>query len=88
MRSTVHQPFANVPATDRQPGHCIMCHEADLNPSSQEPEMAQKQVSCDCGKVIREGNDDQLVAAVQKHAREVHNMELSREQVLSMSEPV
>jgi predicted small metal-binding protein len=50
--------------------------------------MAQKQVSCDCGKVIREGSDDQLVEAVQKHAREVHNMELTREQVLSMSEPV
>lgn len=50
--------------------------------------MARKQVSCDCGKVIREDSDDQLVAAVQKHAREVHNMDLTREQVLSMSEPV
>lgn len=50
--------------------------------------MAQKQVSCDCGKVIREQNDDQLVASVQKHAREVHSMDLSRAQVLSMAEPV
>ncbi|HUF12985.1 MAG TPA: DUF1059 domain-containing protein [Longimicrobiales bacterium] len=48
---------------------------------------AQKQVSCDCGKVIREKNDDQLVATVQKHAKEVHDMELTREQVLSMAEP-
>lgn len=50
--------------------------------------MADKQVSCDCGKVIRQGTDDELVDAVQKHAREVHDMELSREQVLSMAEPV
>ena len=49
--------------------------------------MAQKQVSCDCGKVIREKTDDQLVATVQKHAKEVHQMELTREQVLSMAEP-
>ncbi|MGH7475937.1 MAG: DUF1059 domain-containing protein [Longimicrobiales bacterium] len=50
--------------------------------------MSQKQVSCDCGKVIREPTDEQLVATVQKHAREVHNMNLTREQVLSMAEPV
>lgn len=49
--------------------------------------MATKQVSCDCGKTIREQNDDDLVQAVQKHAREAHKMELSREQVLSMSQP-
>ncbi len=50
--------------------------------------MATKQVSCDCGKVIRESSDDKLVESVQKHARDVHRMELSREQVLSMAEPV
>ena len=50
--------------------------------------MAQKQVACDCGKTIREPSDDALVAAVQQHAREVHSMEMSREQVLSMAEPV
>lgn len=49
--------------------------------------MSKKQVNCDCGKIIREDADDQLVAAVQKHAREAHNMELSREQVLNMAEP-
>lgn len=50
--------------------------------------MASKQVSCDCGKTIREKSDDELVRAVQKHAQEVHRMELSREQVLSMAQPV
>lgn len=49
--------------------------------------MADKKVSCDCGKVIREPTDDALVQAVQKHAQDVHNMKLSREQVLSMAEP-
>lgn len=46
-----------------------------------------KRVACDCGKVIREGSDDALVASVQKHAKEVHEMELTREQVLAMAEP-
>ena len=49
--------------------------------------MAERKVSCDCGKVIREPNDDALVAAVQSHAKTMHNMSLSREQVLAMSEP-
>lgn len=50
--------------------------------------MATKQVSCDCGKVIRQESDDQLVADVQEHARQVHEMELTRDQVLAMAEPV
>lgn len=50
--------------------------------------MSEKRVSCDCGATIREASDDRLVAAVQKHARDVHNMDLSRDQVLAMAEPV
>jgi predicted small metal-binding protein len=49
--------------------------------------MTQKQVSCDCGKVIRESSDERLVESVQKHAVEVHGMELSRDQILAMAEP-
>lgn len=49
--------------------------------------MAEKQVSCDCGKTIREPTDDRLVEAVQRHAREVHSMTLTRDQVLAMAEP-
>ena len=49
--------------------------------------MSGKQVDCDCGKTIREKNDDALVKAVQKHAQEVHQMELTRDQVLSMARP-
>jgi predicted small metal-binding protein len=50
--------------------------------------MAEKKVSCDCGATIREKSDDALVSAVQKHAKEVHDMNLSRDQVLAMAEPV
>ena len=47
-----------------------------------------KVLNCDCGRVVRGGTDDELVAAAQKHAREAHGMELTREQVLSLAIPV
>lgn len=50
--------------------------------------MTTKQVSCDCGKIVRGESDDELVDRVQEHAREVHKMELTPEQVLSMAEVV
>ena len=46
-----------------------------------------KIIQCDCGYVARGETDDELVADAQKHAREVHNMELTREQVLAMAQP-
>jgi hypothetical protein len=49
--------------------------------------MAAKKVSCDCGKVLQEKTDDDLVRVVQAHARDVHKMQMSREQVLAMAEP-
>jgi predicted small metal-binding protein len=45
-----------------------------------------KIMQCDCGQVVRGETDDELVANVQKHAREVHDMEITREQVLAMSQ--
>jgi predicted small metal-binding protein len=45
-----------------------------------------KMMQCDCGYVVRGESDDELVANVQKHAREVHDMDLTREQVLAMSQ--
>lgn len=50
--------------------------------------MAKRQVSCDCGTIVREEREDELVRAVQEHAREVHDMELTRKQILAMAEPV
>ena len=49
--------------------------------------MAAKKVTCDCGKTMRESDDEKLIATVQKHAKDVHNMTLTREQVLAMAEP-
>lgn len=49
--------------------------------------MPEKKVSCDCGKVIRGKSDQELVGAVQEHAQQVHNMNLSAEEVLAMAEP-
>ena len=45
-----------------------------------------KIMQCDCGHVIRGETDDELVANVQKHAREDHDMEVTREQVLAMAQ--
>ena len=44
-----------------------------------------KIMECDCGYLARGETDDELVAEVQKHAREVHDMEITREQVLAMA---
>ena len=45
-----------------------------------------KIMQCDCGQVVRGKTDDELVANVQKHARDVHDMNLTREQVLAMAQ--
>jgi len=49
--------------------------------------MPDKQVQCECGTVIRESNDDRLVQAVQQHSREIHNQDISRDEVMRMAEP-
>ena len=45
-----------------------------------------KIMQCDCGYVVRGETDDELVANVQKHAREDHDMEVTREQVLAIAQ--
>jgi predicted small metal-binding protein len=49
--------------------------------------MAEKKVSCDCGAVVRASNDEALIAQVQQHAKEVHKMDMTKEQILAMAEP-
>ena len=43
-------------------------------------------VNCACGVVMR-GTENVLVSIVQKHARESHNMNPTREDVLSRARP-
>jgi hypothetical protein len=44
-----------------------------------------RKLECDCGYVAHGDDDDDLVAAVQAHARRVHGMELSSELVLTLA---
>ena len=46
-----------------------------------------KVINCDCGFTIRGDTDDELVTNAQAHAREVHDMDLTREQALSLAVP-
>jgi predicted small metal-binding protein len=43
-------------------------------------------VRCECGFEVR-GTEEELVPVVQRHGREAHNMEATREQVLAMARP-
>ena len=47
----------------------------------------QKVITCPCGFIVNGASDEELIARAQKHAKEVHQMELSREQALSMARP-
>jgi predicted small metal-binding protein len=47
----------------------------------------QKIINCPCGFIVRAENDEQLVAKAQQHAKQVHQMDLTREQALAMANP-
>ncbi|MBI4484881.1 MAG: DUF1059 domain-containing protein [Acidobacteria bacterium] len=47
----------------------------------------QKVINCPCGFVVKGETDEELVARAQEHAKQVHQMDLSREQALSMARP-
>ncbi|MBI2171115.1 MAG: DUF1059 domain-containing protein [Chloroflexi bacterium] len=44
-----------------------------------------KVFTCECGVVIKGRDDGDLVRQAQRHAREVHRMQITREQVLAMA---
>jgi predicted small metal-binding protein len=46
-----------------------------------------KIIQCPCGVRIEGQDDEDVVQKAQTHAREVHQMELSREQALAMARP-
>jgi predicted small metal-binding protein len=47
----------------------------------------EKRIECPCGQVLRGKNDDEVVKRAQEHAKRDHNMEMTREQALSMARP-
>ena len=49
--------------------------------------MAQELVArCDCGWAAR-GSEAEIVPLIQRHAREVHQVEVTREQALAQARP-
>jgi predicted small metal-binding protein len=46
----------------------------------------RRKAHCDCGWTF-EGEEAELVAAVQEHGRTRHGMDVTAEQALAMSEP-
>jgi predicted small metal-binding protein len=46
-----------------------------------------KVINCDCGFVVRGETDEELVENAQQHAKEAHDMEITREQALAIAEP-
>ncbi|MBA2354560.1 MAG: DUF1059 domain-containing protein [Acidobacteria bacterium] len=47
----------------------------------------KKVIQCPCGTVIEGRDDDDVVRQAQEHAKQVHQMELSRDQALAMARP-
>jgi len=48
----------------------------------------QKRVECECGWSLQTDDEAKLVAGVQQHAKQVHNMEgVTRDQVLAQARP-
>jgi predicted small metal-binding protein len=49
--------------------------------------MSGHTIECPCGSVLRGDDEDQVVAAAQRHAESVHDMELTDEQARAMARP-
>ncbi len=47
----------------------------------------EKVINCPCGFVVKGNSDEEVVSRAQEHAKQVHQMELSREQALAMAKP-
>ncbi len=47
----------------------------------------RRRVSCECGWSVT-AEDAELIDAVQEHGRTAHGMDVTREQVLAMAQPV
>jgi len=46
-----------------------------------------KMIPCPCGYIVRGKDDEELVVRGQRHSKEAHGMELTREQILAMARP-
>ena len=46
----------------------------------------KKVIRCDCGFIARGDTEDELFKVIHKHAKDVHGVEMTREQALAMAE--
>jgi predicted small metal-binding protein len=46
-----------------------------------------KQVTCECGWTAK-GTEDELVPLIQQHGRDVHGLEVTREQAVAQMKPL
>jgi predicted small metal-binding protein len=46
-----------------------------------------KVINCECGFQVRGETDDELVENAKTHAKEAHDMDITREQALGMAQP-
>lgn len=46
-----------------------------------------KVIECPCGAVLEGADDDDVVGRAQHHAKQTHDMDLTREQALEMARP-
>jgi predicted small metal-binding protein len=49
--------------------------------------MSGQLIECPCGTVLRGDGVDEVVAEAQRHAKAVHDMELTDEQATAMARP-
>ena len=56
---------------------------------SEEAQMTENRmlIECPCGAVLEEASAELVMSEAQRHAREVHDMELRDEQARSMARP-
>jgi predicted small metal-binding protein len=64
-----------------------MCSQASAHILVAGGTIMQKVINCPCGFVLKGHSDDDVVQKAQEHAKQVHQMELSREQALAMAKP-
>ncbi len=47
-----------------------------------------KQSTCDCGFMVRTNTEDEIVKHVQMHVKDVHNMDVTREEALAQAKTI
>ena len=47
-----------------------------------------RMIKCECGFSVQSDSEQKLVTDTQQHARQFHKMDLTRDQVLAMAQPV